>query len=523
MASTFSAARSNAQTLSWPIGTETSPDYDLNNSNTLKQLRLLSRQLIKDNCVAAAIQQSYITIIGYPAIKIYGKNDLQTRKLNELINLESLDITESESIVDLIEQIVAWSFSDGDILISLPIDTDREGIQTVVELVEAQRIKTPNDLLWNKQIRLGVEYEVSGKVKGYWVKNADKVDYEGDSSNNFTFFPCYKSVTLADGTMYRRKVTQLFKAPLNSRPKSSRQFPVITPAIHFLKQLGDFIEATVVGARVAACFSVFVKTNNPGKALATMTTDYNNGDSVSDPTSGQRASKLQPGQITYMRPGEDVSMASPNKPGDNTDAFIVRLLKIVSAYVRIPYPILFLDTAEVNYSSWRGAVLETKRFITRWRRKVDSVITWITDTMIEEAVLKNLVSGNVKDVSITIRWPSLGMLDPEKEGRASKLALNNKTKSRRMLVEEEGNDYDEVMEEINEEANLALEEQAELISKRQEYEKKGLVFPETAADADAAGAKGGDYKPKTRPGESVEDGDISEDDKKERRKEDGNW
>jgi capsid protein len=286
----------------------------------------------------------------------------------------------------------------------------------------------------------------------------------------------------------------------------SRQFPVITPALVLLKLLDDYTEAVLVGARVAACFSAFIISKNPNSAYLGLTTDADGA--VKDPLDEtRRVQKLQPGSVFYLKPYEEIQFAAPNRPGDNVDPFIVRIYKTISMYVRIPYPILFLDLGETNYSSWRGGVNELKKMIIRWRRELTSIITWIVNTIVLEGMANGEIRGNFNTLSVKVRWPSIGILDPEKEARANKYRLDNGTASKQMVCDEEGISYEEVQAEIFASQELDLENKAKLEKKRVELEQKYGI--ELVID------------PAIQKNDTPDAGD--EDAKKDKRKDDGNW
>ena len=514
----FEGARSELNGAFWDVlNREDSPDYELENLDTLPKLRSRSSKLIKNNLIAAGVQQAYINAVDLPVkIDVTTKmgitpSRIQEKQANEFIEsaLKECDGTKTRTLDNLIEEIVGWAFAHGDLLINLPLDKSREGIQTTIELIEASRIKTPNEHRKNKNVRLGVEYHNDGRIKGYWVIKADKVDCASNRLIDFDFYPMYR-----ESGGLKRKVTFLFKAPLCSRPKASRQYPLLTPCITLFKMLKDYEEAVIVGARVAACFSVFVLSGNPAASQKSILGDptSENTRPVSRPS--EKVSKVKPGMVTFLdKEAQDVKIASPNLPGDNVDRFRLRNYKLIAMYTRLPYEILFLDLSEANYSSWKGATIETKKMFMRWRRELNLVIEWYLKTVLTEASLRGLIRGDLDILKIRVRWPASGFIDPEKENRSNRLRLQNKTASVKMLCEEEGNDYLEIQQELEEEAIVAVELEAKVLLKQKELEEKhGIIFPE---NKDPNQRQTG-----LREGES---GGPSEEDKKERRKEDGNW
>lgn len=484
MSTYFKGAERNAYNIDWIVRSEVTPDEELHEGDSLVKLRERARQLVKDNPIIAGLQQMYINLVGTPsAVRIKkASSKLLERQAQERLDDFNKDLTfDNLTIDEVVEQIVSCSFLEGDLLISLPMDPKREiGKQTVVELIEGNRIKTPADLQTNKDIRNGVKYDSAGHVLGYYVKKYDKIGAYGDQLSNYDFFPRIKN---------GRVVTQLFKAPLNSRPKMSRQYPIITPIIPLIKHMDDYLEAVIVGARVAACFAGFITTNNPAKAMASMTTE--GGGVITDPRdsySSRRVTKLKPGMLSYLKPNEDISFASPNRPNDNVDAFLVRLQRLISMYIRVPYEIAFLDLSITNYSSWRGGDNEVKKLKLRWRKRLDYFISWIENTVLQEASLFEVI--RVGESRLSIRWPSFSSIDTLKENRANAIDIENGTTTPQRIIEERGDSFEEIQTELTEYALLEIERKARVLKRQKELEEQyGIKFPETNSEKESGDAK----------------------------------
>lgn len=519
MSSTYDIVNESPFFKDWYNGSsELSPDVELEQDQTLWSLRKSSAKLIKNNFIAGSAQLAYINTIlgGELKFDAVGSNSSFNKKIVEFLKiaLAGVDISRQYSITQLTEQEITAAFASGDVLVNLPIDKfSKRKVKTYIELIEASRIKTPPKYKNNTLVKEGVHYYSSGRLKGYWVikrkKQEGKVTYLSAKNDDFEFFPVYKK----DGDI-SRKVCQLFKAPLSLRPGQSRGIPVLTGCMGLLRYFNQYLEAVLVGARVAACFSAFVKTNNPAEARKSLT---ESGDDTSVGTKGKKLLKLQPGTISYLKPNEDIEFASPNKPSDNFDKFILRLARFVSMYIRIPYEQFFIDLSEVNYSSWRGGSLETERNINRWKRDLTSLLHWQVMTLIQEALIKGELEGDISKVKLVITFPIYKTLDEEKTARARRLNIQTDTTSQHREQAGLGEDYDQLQKELDDEALVMVEREAIILKRQKELsEKYGIIFPnqETEGDRDTSTSR--------REGES--DGtDLDEEDADERRKDDGNW
>lgn len=519
MSSSYDVANESTYFKTWYNGLfELTPDKELIEDQTLIRLRKTSRKLIKNNFIAAGAQQAYVNTILGGKIKIGVLTD--NEKLKEEVErvfgiaLNGVDINRQYSLSQITEMIINSAFADGDILINLPIDKRKKtGLQTYVELVEASRIKTPPKHKTNPLVRAGVEYYSSGRLKGYWIikikKQAKYVTYVTANDNDFEFFPAYKK----DENIARR-VCWLFKAPLNLRPDQSRQIPVMTSIMGLLRYFNQYLEAVLIGSRVAACFSAFVKSNNPVQARKSLEED---DEDPNISAKGKKLTKLQPGLISYLRTNEDITFATPNRPSDNFDNFVLRLARFIAMTLRLPYEQMFLDLSETNYSSWRGGSLEVERNINRWRRDLDAVLRWIIFTFLREALVKNMIKSPLKGLTLQITFPKYKSLDEEKSARARRMDLNDSVTSLQHVSDELGTDRTQLDAELDNETDVAVDREARKLIRQKEWSaREDIIFEGQEPEEER------DTSESRREGESEEE-DLSEEEKRERRKEDANW
>ena len=520
MKSSYNIVNESSYATSWYDNAEKSADEELVEQQSLQQLRQSSRKLIKNEAIASAAQSAYTDMMigGKLTFEVVSKDKRMQKKVQEILDeaLDKVDLNGTSTITQLNEMLIASAYSDGDVLVLAPMEKDRKGVKSYFEVVEANRIKTRPKDQSNTLVREGVEYYPNGKLKGYWViKNTSHkkpISYYQARNEDFEFFPVFKK----SGSLERR-VAWMFSAVTTRRPQQSRQVPPLTASMELIRYYGKYLEATLVGARVAACFSAFVKTSNPVQAQKAMQ------DGV-DSKGGRKLSKLQPGTISYLRQNEDIEFASPNKPSDNFDKFIMRLQRIFATQQRIPYEILFLDLSETNYSSWRGGKLEVEQNVNRWRRELTSFNQWVVSTILADALSQEMFVGSVKNLKVKVKYPKFKALDEEKTARANKVKLSNKTASQQQLTEEQGTDWEDLQQELDNEMEITTErEAARLTLQKSLEEENGIIFQDTV-QPESKDSSDRDTSTSDREGEvRGADGELSDEDKKERRKEDDNW
>ena len=89
-----------------------------------------------------------------------------------------------------------------------------------------------------------------------------------------------------------------------------RGISLLSSSIDSIQDIGDYLEAERVKARISACFAMTVATTPQGIAgrMATMPEDYKK----------HRRDYMEPGMIEYLLPGESMNVASPS--GINTNS-----------------------------------------------------------------------------------------------------------------------------------------------------------------------------------------------------------
>jgi len=458
----------------------TDADWTLSENYSLVKLQAVSAELVRNNPIVASIMSNYVfNVVG-------GKVRVKSTDGKDYSNLR-LDKNREKTLSGILRMIVSSSIQNGDVLINI---VSKRG-DTFVEIIESTRVETPphkQEADGSSGIRNGVVYR-AGRVVGYWVRKLGELT----TLNNHKFV---------------RKSTEdnpfgaiLFQAPSLLRPDQSRGTPLFTPAMNTVRYFTDYLQTIMIQARVSACFSAFITSSNPTRTKQEFEKD---GSSV------EEVAKLKAGSVFYLNRGDKIEFASPNRPSDNTDQFIRRLLRIICSAMVIPYEFVNYDLKEVSYSSWKGAKLAFKQVVDTWRDDMGFVIDRIFYAKTRSVALKTLT----KEQTLKVKYPIVGILDEEKTARADNMNVNNiKSKSVQDVCQELGKDYEELKQEKEEEALREVEIEALKERERDKYrEEWGITFPEDKEEEER--------ETKNREGEPEE---PTEEDKRERRRQDGNW
>lgn len=128
------------------------------------------------------------------------------------------------------------------------------------------------------------------------------------------------------------------------RPGQLRGVSPFAPAILVAHDLSNYMDAEIDAAKMASKYLAFVKTPSPLERQMNVTTDSD---------TGQKIDEMENAILEYLRPGEEVDIATNPRPGTNFPPFVKLILTMVAVTLNIPYELLSGDYAGMNYSTAR--------------------------------------------------------------------------------------------------------------------------------------------------------------------------
>jgi lambda family phage portal protein len=260
-----------------------------------------------------------------------------------------------------------------------------------VQLVEADRVCTPNDrqvpLPGMPEIRDGVELDGDGEAIAYHVLN----QHPGESALLQTYKPEDWARIPARGELGVPLMVHLMEV---DRIGQTRGIPMLAPVIEALKQLDRYAEAELMAAVVSAFFTVFIKS-----------TDQGNGGSGTGVASGlgpmggdgvplaSNEMMLGSGTVAELAPGEDVTIANPNRPNPNFDPFFLAVIRQIGIALGIPYEVLIMHFSS-SYTASKAAIETARQFFTDRRTHLarnfcQPVYEWF----IRECVVRGIIDA----------------------------------------------------------------------------------------------------------------------------------
>lgn len=331
-------------------------------------------------------------------------------------------------------------------VIALPLmvrDEPWRPLRLAYEIIEADRLETPAGKRTDPNIRDGVELGDRGQPIAYWIRKRHPGDASliGQASQaakaEYVRYPAYNKAG-------RKNVIHLF---WTKRPGQTRGEPFFAPVLGYFKNLGGAVEAELMAARIAACFTAFVSKKNPyGTSIGKTATN----------AKGQRIEEFEPGLVMYGEPGEEISFGSPQRPGNTFEPFVVMILRAIGAALGIPLELVLKDFSKTTYTSGRMALLEARRFFQgyqRWMAVHFCQPTW--EMVLEEAWLReqvpavDLLSDEHRSDWMRTVWihPGWGWVDPVDEVESSVRGVKNNLSTLADECAAQGRDWEDVLEQ----------------------------------------------------------------------------
>lgn len=380
--------------------------------------------------------------------EVLGITSEEARKLEETIEREfahwanstNCDIERMDNFYQLQQLALLNALLSGDSF-ALMTTTKRTGsiYDLRIELVEADRVSTPDNETINPLFCEGVEKNASGEVVAYHISKFHPLSFKDRKPREWVRVKAFGDKT------GRRNVIHVMN---RERIGQVRGVPFLSPVIETIKQLGRYTEAEVLAAVINGLFTVFIEKESASD-------DVPFGESVPEDmqvdSEDEGSIELAPGAVIDLGEGEKANMVNPGRPNPNFDPFVMAVIKQIGAALEIPYELLIMAFSN-NYSASRAAILEFFKVIKMYRAWfVADFCQPIYEEWLCEAVAKGRINAPgffndsiVKDAYCSAEWngPSTGQLDPKKEVEAAELRVQGGFSTReRETTELTGTDF----------------------------------------------------------------------------------
>lgn len=364
------------------------------------------------------------------------------------------DAERKNNFYELQQLAILSQLLSGDAFVLLPaIQKHRFPYQLSVQLIESDRVRTPNSKTNDKNIVSGIEFGKYGEPIAYYICRKHPGSMSSMFGEEYDRIPAYGRKTGLANVIHIME---------SERPGQTRGVPVLASVIEPLKQLGRYTDAELMAAVISGMYTIFIEMeqeNYQEPMLGESIPEYQRIDD-GDPNTIE----IGNGAVVQLGPGEKAKEANPGRPNTAFDGFVSSICKQMGASLEIPYDLL-MKQFDSSYSASRAALLEAwKMFKMRREWLISDFCQPIYEQWLTEAVAKGRIDapGFFDDPIIHkaycgSEWsgPTQGQLDPLKEVNAAARRVEEGFSTRsRETTELTGGDYYQNMRQSKKEERL---------------------------------------------------------------------
>ncbi len=362
------------------------------------------------------------------------------------------------SFIDVQQLFIESVAKDGEVLIRKVKGSHNE-FGFALQLIEADHLSENHneDLPNGNIVRMGIEINKWNRPVAYYIHERHPGEHALGSRKK--------------DEVIRIPAEEIIHAYIPERISQSRGVPWAHAAMTRSNMLNGYQEAELVAARIGASKMGFFVSPD-GEAYVGQDQE-DNGDIITE---------ADPGTFEQLPEGVDFREFSPDHPTSAFEPFVKSILRGMSAGMGVSYNSLANDLEGVNFSSLRQGNIEERdlwKILQRW------TIENLHEQIFEDWLLMSITTGKISlPVSKFEKfnkpiWRPRGWMwvDPVKEVRSNRDAIDGGLKSAQDVASEQGMDIEDVyiqlavekklrekygvslMDEIVEEANDEEEEE----------------------------------------------------------------
>lgn len=405
------------------------------NSYARSALRMRARDLERNSPITGSILQAILNNAIGTGFNMQAQtdnsvfNDRIEQLWKEWEHHENCDLTQQQSLDDLVKLIVTRKYVDGGILMTFPLDGKRKIPLTIQlhEVDDLDTIVTPKDT-HGRIVVNGVELNAYGKPTAYYLKQTEP--------DGFT--------EIEPRRCDAKDVIFLWN---KTRASQYREISEMARIIGITKDLGDYNDAVMFQQKIAACFSAFVETDNTAGSV---------GRAVNQ-SDGSRVESIEGGSIKYLKAGEHIKGLTPNAQVTDASNFLPLQQRIIAADSGLSLESTSRNVERVNYASARQNLLADQLTYGAIREElVEYFFRPLYKRFVDICYLSGLLDGtgfeygNPNYYKAVWLASSLGWIDPLKEAQANGINLSNGGKSYQEYCAEQGADWRDRIDQMKE-------------------------------------------------------------------------
>jgi len=425
----YDAASKGRRTHGWKAP---STDADTAAGRSRKQLRFLSRDMIRNRSLAAR-GQAVVTgnVVGtgvMPSIRAEAEADTTEAMdvIRDHLLTPAIDAYGVEALPGLQRQVMNAVFSDGEVLIrrrmrDLRYEPDLR-LPFQVQIMEVDYLDETITSHGQNEVIEGIEYGPTGRAVAYHLYDIHPGDGLHLKGHRFT--------------SRRVPAQQIIHVRRIDRPGQMRGVPWLAPVMMTIGELSDYQESQILKQKIASLLAFFVEAGDDGQVF-----------------DGAKLEEVSPGAIVGLSTGQKVTPSEPPRVDGYSD-FMREGVRVIATGLGLTYE-SFGDLTGVNFSSGRMGRMEMDRFIQVWQQQLiigqmcQGIARWTLDAW---PLVR--MSQNLPPVPSGLDWtpPRRPLIDPSKEIGAAIDEIDAGLTSRQRKQREMGYDPDVIARERAEDA-----------------------------------------------------------------------
>ena len=371
---------------------------------SIYDLRSRSRDLVRNNPLASkAVSTLTTNIVGHGVkVKFVGTGAKSVQDVwNKWAKSTYCDFDGMMCFYSLQEHVMRSVIESGECLVRKRINTSKE-FPLEYQVMEGDFFAPIFNRLSgaNHNIVQGIEIDQDGRVVNYHLYKTHPGEAYIKSYESFN-----GTINNFDVQVFSPK--EIYHIYNKTRPGQLRGVPWAAPAIVRFKDTDDFLDATIMKQKVAACFAGFV---------TDLSADLVGEENINS-SDIELAERLEPATIEELPPGKDIKFTDPPNT-ENFKEFNAVMDRNIANGMNLSYEALTGDLSGVNFSSARMGWLEMARHVDSVRRKVliDGFLGKVVSDFIEVYRLKS--GRSLATIDYEVIHPKREMIDPTKETKA---------------------------------------------------------------------------------------------------------
>ena len=418
---------------------------------TAEQLATGSRDIIRGRARAAEMNSDLAesaviallrNVIGagiIPQAKVRNRNGKLNNDLNKKIEKawakwaepENADIRGISNFYELQEMALRRMVYDGEILVNKT--SQGTYLPLSIQLIEAENIGAVSITHGKNNIINGVEVTEHGRPVAYHVSQTDPMGLRS-----------FDTVRLTTDQAFL-----LFKP---KRPSQIRGISLLALVLRRIHDIDEYMDADLIAARVAACFSVFVTSQNSPRQSAILPRDKKGRPNIT----------MAPGMVRHLSPGESIEFADPKRNAGTASEYSATQTRRIASGLGMSADIVARNISG-NFSAARQNLLEDQK---TFRQVQKFVITHFCMPIWKAFIDALYLAGELpsdylanKDKYQEVAWlaPGWSWIDPVKEVKANKAAIKSGLTTLEDVCASSGRDWEEVLEQRKLEQDRAKE------------------------------------------------------------------